>query len=99
MFQSFENAANPADCLAAIARIVRSQADFTAGLVAAMEALRTDRDRRDSLGQLGFRGWQDLWSEDAHIRAYVELIKEAAAGNVHGSHSLSSTRSPVSADR
>ncbi len=70
-----------------------------AGLVAAMEALRTEPDRRDALGQLGLRGWRELWSEEPHLQAYVQLITDAAADNLRGRHSPSSTRSPVSADR
>lgn len=51
-------------------------------LVAALERLVADRPLRDRLGANGRAAWSRLWSEEAHIGAYLEAITAAreAAG-------------------
>jgi glycosyltransferase involved in cell wall biosynthesis len=46
-------------------------------LVEAMEALRTDPERRRTLGQAGHDALGRLWSEAVHIDTYLTLIEEA----------------------
>lgn len=43
-------------------------------LVEAMEALRTDPERRNRLGALGRGAYERLWSEDAHLDQYLEVV-------------------------
>jgi glycosyltransferase involved in cell wall biosynthesis len=59
-----------------------------AELLQAMERLRKDPVLRRELGERGRRAFHELWSEEAHLRSYLATIEE-----------LSSTRSPVSAER
>ncbi len=46
-------------------------------LVAALERLRTDADRRRELGERGHAAWRRLWTEEPHLEAYFEAIEEA----------------------
>jgi len=45
-------------------------------LVAAMESLRTDRALRTELGERGRRATRERWSEESHLRAYLDLIDQ-----------------------
>jgi glycosyltransferase involved in cell wall biosynthesis len=69
-----------------------SGAGFTYGtdaeLLDAMERLRVDPTLRGVLGERGRRAFRELWSEEVHLERYLAMIDE-----------LSSTRSPVSAER
>jgi glycosyltransferase involved in cell wall biosynthesis len=47
-------------------------------LVAALEALRTDPDRRRALGAAGYDALKRLWSEEPHLESYFARIEEAA---------------------
>jgi glycosyltransferase involved in cell wall biosynthesis len=62
----------------------RTQAE----LLEAMERLQADPALRRELGERGRRAFRELWSEEAHLQRYLATIDE-----------LSSTRSPVAADR
>jgi glycosyltransferase involved in cell wall biosynthesis len=72
--------------------VVDSGAGFTyrtePELLEAMERLRTEAGLRDELGERGRQAFRELWSEEPHLRDYLAMIEE-----------LSSTRSPVSAER
>jgi glycosyltransferase involved in cell wall biosynthesis len=46
-------------------------------LVAAMESLRTDQNLRSQLGERGHAAYVEQWSEEPHLRRYLELIEEA----------------------
>ena len=46
-------------------------------LVEAMEALRRDPELRRELGERGYRGYLEHWSEEPHLRTYFEAIEEA----------------------
>ncbi|HST25210.1 MAG TPA: glycosyltransferase family 4 protein [Gaiellaceae bacterium] len=48
-----------------------------AELVEAMEALRTDPDRRRALGEAGHGALGRLWCEEAHVEQYFARIEEA----------------------
>jgi glycosyltransferase involved in cell wall biosynthesis len=48
-----------------------------AELLEAMEALRTKPELRAELGELGYRGYLDHWSEEPHLRRYFDVIAEA----------------------
>jgi glycosyltransferase involved in cell wall biosynthesis len=48
-----------------------------AQLVRAMDALRTDPAHRDELGARGRAAYARGWSEEPHLRRYLELIAEA----------------------
>jgi glycosyltransferase involved in cell wall biosynthesis len=45
-------------------------------LAGAMEALLTDRVRRDALGERGYQAYRRCYSEEAHLSRYFELIRE-----------------------
>ncbi len=47
-----------------------------AELLEAMEALRLDPALRAELGERGYRGYLDHWSEEPHLRKYFDLIAE-----------------------
>jgi glycosyltransferase involved in cell wall biosynthesis len=47
-----------------------------AELVEAMEALRRDPDLRRELGERGYRGYVERWSQEPHLRAYTDTIEE-----------------------
>ena len=47
-------------------------------LIAAMELLRTDADRRRALGAAGHDALKRLWSEEPHVESYFARIEEAA---------------------
>jgi glycosyltransferase involved in cell wall biosynthesis len=47
-----------------------------AGLIAAMERFRLDRDFRDRCGQLGYRAYQRLWTTERYFAQYFALIDE-----------------------
>jgi glycosyltransferase involved in cell wall biosynthesis len=47
-----------------------------AELVEAMEAVRRDPDLRRELGERGYRGYVERWSQEPHLRAYIETIEE-----------------------
>ncbi|HUG52167.1 MAG TPA: glycosyltransferase family 4 protein [Vicinamibacteria bacterium] len=48
--------------------------DTVEELRAAMETLRTDAPRRRSLGERGRQAARRLWSGDAHLHAYLDLV-------------------------
>ena len=43
---------------------------------AAMERLRTDRALRDELGRRGEQGVRTLWSMEAHLARYLDIVRE-----------------------
>jgi glycosyltransferase involved in cell wall biosynthesis len=45
-------------------------------LVAAMERLAQNTDLRHGLGRKGYQAFLDLWSEDSHMKKYLNLIKD-----------------------
>jgi len=47
-------------------------------LLAAMERLRTDEELRRTLGEQGFKKYLQHWSEEAHLKAYFQLLEGAA---------------------
>lgn len=57
----------------------------TRELVAALERLRHDPTLRDRLGAAGYAAYQRLWSEDPHLQAYFEILRDIGAqrGRVH----------------
>jgi glycosyltransferase involved in cell wall biosynthesis len=48
-------------------------------LRAAMERLRTDRALRDRLGEAGYQAYRARWTEEVHLRRYLQLIAEIRA--------------------
>lgn len=52
-----------------------------AELVEAMERLRRDPELRRDLGDRGYRGYLERWSQEAHLRAYLETIEEVRERN------------------
>ena len=57
-------------------------------LIDALERLRTSAGLRDELGERGHAAYRRRWNADAHLDAYLGIVDE-----------LSSTRSPVAAER
>lgn len=51
--------------------------DDEAGLIEALEALRSTPALRRSLGQQGYRAYLEYWTPEAHLRQYFELIEQA----------------------
>lgn len=51
-----------------------------AGLIDAMETLRTNPERRRTLGEAGYRYAVDYCSEGAYLRQYDSLIEQLASG-------------------
>ena len=49
-------------------------------LVDAMKTLQTNAALRAELGQRGHQAYVERWSEDPHVRRYLELVDEAAGG-------------------
>lgn len=47
-----------------------------AGLLEAMERLRTDRTLRDRLGEAGYRAYRSRWTEEVFLERYLGLIEE-----------------------
>jgi glycosyltransferase involved in cell wall biosynthesis len=47
-------------------------------LLSAMERLRTDEKLRRTLGEQGFKKYLERWSEEAHLKAYFQLLEETA---------------------
>jgi glycosyltransferase involved in cell wall biosynthesis len=45
-------------------------------LVAAMEKLANDPELQNDLGQKGYQAFLKYWSEDAHIKQYIGLIRQ-----------------------
>ncbi len=62
--------------------IEKSGAGFTYNneteLLAAMEQLLTDLDKRNKLGNLGYQAYQENWTPQAHIKQYLTLIQDIA---------------------
>jgi glycosyltransferase involved in cell wall biosynthesis len=50
----------------------------TEELLSAMERLRTDEKLRRTLGEQGFKKYLERWSEEAHLKAYFQLLEETA---------------------
>ena len=48
-----------------------------------MESLRSNPGLRAELGERGYRAYLDRWSPEAHLRAYFDLIDEAAELRAH----------------
>jgi glycosyltransferase involved in cell wall biosynthesis len=46
-------------------------------LLAAMKLLQTDRQLRDELGARGYHSYISRYTEELHIRAYLDAIAEA----------------------
>jgi glycosyltransferase involved in cell wall biosynthesis len=68
--------------LGGVAEMIRdSGGGFTystdAELVSAMESLRTDAALRAELGARGHRAYVEQWSDEPHVRRYLELVEEA----------------------
>ena len=53
-----------------------------AELLEAMEALRTNPGLRAELGERGYRGYLENWSEVPHVRGYLNAIEEARGGHL-----------------
>lgn len=51
----------------------------TAGLLEAMERLRTDQGLRDKLGENGYQAYRARWTEEVHMERYLGLIEEIRA--------------------
>lgn len=51
----------------------------TAGLLEAMERLRTDLGLRDKLGENGYQAYRARWTEEVHMEHYLGLIEEIRA--------------------
>jgi glycosyltransferase involved in cell wall biosynthesis len=71
--------------LGAVGELVRESGggftyDSDAELLAAMEALRTNPDLRTELGSRGHAAYVERWSEEPHLRRYLELVEEARGG-------------------
>ena len=47
-------------------------------LLAAMGRLQSDRDLRSQLGHNAYQGWEEKWTERAHLRSYFSLLAETA---------------------
>lgn len=47
-------------------------------LLDAMEKLRTDPVQRREMGERGYRKFQELWTEEAHLTSYLQLLESAA---------------------
>lgn len=47
-------------------------------LLSAMEQLRADQGLRQEMGERGYRKYQQLWTEEAHLRSYMQLLESAA---------------------
>jgi len=47
-------------------------------LVAGMQQLQTDRELRCRMGESGYTKHRELWSEDAHLDRYLQLLEGAA---------------------
>ncbi len=48
-------------------------------LLAALEELRTNRDRRDAMGRLAAETYELLWTPERHLAAYFSLIADRQA--------------------
>jgi glycosyltransferase involved in cell wall biosynthesis len=48
-------------------------------LLDALDALQSDRARRDDLGRRGHEGWRARWSTEPHLERYFELIKSVVS--------------------
>ena len=55
--------------------VFRDRAD----LLEALERLRSDRARRDGLGEAGYRAYRARWTAAAHLAGYLGLIEEIRA--------------------
>ncbi|HWJ45465.1 MAG TPA: glycosyltransferase family 4 protein, partial [Gaiellaceae bacterium] len=51
-------------------------------LLASMEALQSDSRLRAELGQRGHEAYVERWSEEPHLRRYLELVDEASGAGV-----------------
>jgi len=47
-------------------------------LLAAMGRLQTDADLRSQLGRNAYHGWEEKWTERAHLHAYFGILAETA---------------------
>jgi len=47
-------------------------------LLAAMERLRADTALRREMGNRGYQAYQEYWTEEAHLKAYLDLLAETA---------------------
>ncbi len=48
------------------------------GLLAAMQRLQNDAELRRRMGELGWEAYTWRWTEEAHLRAYFQLLEETA---------------------
>jgi glycosyltransferase involved in cell wall biosynthesis len=49
-------------------------------LIAAMDQLLANPSYRDELGELGYRSYQREWTAEVHLKRYLALIEQIAAG-------------------
>ena len=47
-------------------------------LLSAMEQLRTDKNLRHEIGTRGYQKYLELWTEEAHLKLYMDLLESAA---------------------
>jgi glycosyltransferase involved in cell wall biosynthesis len=47
-----------------------------AGLQSALDRLRVDQGLRRALGEAGRRTFLERWTADAHVRQYLEIVRE-----------------------
>ena len=71
--------------LGAVGELVRESGggltyETDADLVAAMDSLRSDPQLRNELGERGHAAYLENWSDEPHLRRYLELVEEARGG-------------------
>jgi glycosyltransferase involved in cell wall biosynthesis len=64
-------------------------------LLAAMEALRGDPLLRQTLGERGYRAYEERWSEEAHMRSYLALVEEARSASAPDAPALDDAEAPA----
>jgi len=64
-------------------------------LVAAMEAVRGDPTLRKELGERGYRGYVERWSEEAHMHSYLTLVEEALSSSPRDAPALDDAEAPA----
>lgn len=50
-------------------------------LLAAMDRLITDPSCRHDLGRRGYQAYKQIWTVEAHLKTYFELIQDIAASS------------------
>jgi glycosyltransferase involved in cell wall biosynthesis len=64
-------------------------------LLAAMEALRGDASLRQTLGERGHRAYVERWSEEVHMRSYLDLVEEARRSRTMGTPAFDDAEAPA----